>query len=75
MVRSRKVKKVKFSNIFLKTKNVSDAEFPQESNGTISFPVSGLKLPKNAFEVITSLLGTMGKIKTSLLGFKNIVSS
>ena len=37
----KKVKKVKFS-IFFKQRHVSEAESPQQSNGTISFPVSGL---------------------------------
>ena len=37
----KKVKKIKFS-IFSKQRHVSGAESPQQSNGTISFPVSGL---------------------------------
>ena len=38
----KKVKKVKISFFFLKQRHVSEAESPQQSNGTISFPVSGL---------------------------------
>ena len=39
----KKVKKVKFSkSIFWKQRHVSEVESPQESNGTISFPISGL---------------------------------
>ena len=42
-VRSKMSKKVKFSKlIFGKQRHVSEAESPQQSNGTISFPVSGL---------------------------------
>ena len=37
----KKVKKVKFS-FFWKQRHVSEAESPQQSNGTISFPVSWL---------------------------------
>ena len=37
----KKVKKVKFS-LKKKQRHVSEAESPQPSNGTISFPVSGL---------------------------------
>ena len=38
------VKKVKKCQIFIfwKQRHVSEAESPQQSNGTISFPVSGL---------------------------------
>ena len=38
----KKVKKVKFSIFFWKQRHVSEAESPQQSDGTISFPVSGL---------------------------------
>ena len=39
----KKAKKGKFSKfIFWKQRRVSEAESPQQSNGTISFPVSGL---------------------------------
>ena len=37
----KKAKKVQFS-IFWKQRHVSEVEFPQQSNGSISFPVSGL---------------------------------
>ena len=43
-----------------------------QSNGTISFHVPGLGLSKNAFEGMTSSLGTIGKTKTSLLGVKKL---
>ena len=40
----RQVKKVKKGQIFIfwKQRHVSEAESPQQSNGTISFPVKGL---------------------------------
>ena len=38
----KKVKKVKFSFFFWKQRDFSEAESPQQSNGTITFPLSGL---------------------------------
>ena len=42
-VQVKKVNRVTFSKFyFWKQRHVSEAESPQQSNGTISFPVSGL---------------------------------
>ena len=38
----KKVKNGQIFNFLLKQRHVSEAESPQQSNGTISFPVSGL---------------------------------
>ena len=70
-VRSKRSKKVKFSKcIFWKQRHVSEAESPQQSNGTISFPEVGYNSEKIAFECMTSSLGTMGRQKHPFWGQK-----
>ena len=67
----KEVKKGKIL-IFFKQRHVSEAKSTQQFNDAIIFLLSGLQLSKIAFECMTSSLGTMGKIKTSLLGVKNL---
>ena len=44
---------------FEKQRPVSDAEYPEESNGAICFSVRCLEPPKITFDCMTSTLGVM----------------
>ena len=68
----KKVKKVKFS-FFKKQRHVSEAESPQQSIGTISFPVSGLKLSTNCIWMYDVIIGHYGEDKNISFGmlYKN----
>ena len=75
-VRSKMSKKVKFSKfISWKQRHVSEAESPQQSNGTIRFPVSGLQLKKLHLNVWRHHWALWGRQKHPFWGSKIIVSS
>ena len=67
---SKRSKKVKCS--LFKQRYVSEADSPQQSNGTIRFPVSGLQLSKNCIWWYNVIIGHYGEDKNIAFGCQKL---